>query len=151
MPTAKPAAKEKAAPADKAAPKEKAAPADKAAPKEKDKAPPRASSNPVPSPREGGKRVRERGIRSPRPAKAGRGSGERGPAKRGTTCLLRERREHGTAARIRPLVFLRVGLRRRVAAEVSVGARDQAIDRLVARRGHRPIEVGAVNHDLEQD
>jgi OOP family OmpA-OmpF porin len=35
MPTAKPAAKEKAAPAEKAAPKEKAAPADKAAPKDK--------------------------------------------------------------------------------------------------------------------
>ena len=109
-------------------------------PRKKPRKPPRASSNPVPSPREGDP--------VPSPREAGRGLGRGADRSAG---LLRERREHGTAARIRPLVFLRVGLRRRVAAEVSVGAGDQAIDRLVARRGHGPIEVRAVNHDLEQD
>jgi hypothetical protein len=69
----------------------------------------------------------------------------------GTGALLRERREHGAAARIRALVFVGVCGRRGVATEMRIGAGDQAIDRLVAGRGHGSVEVRTVDHDLEQD
>ena len=48
----------------------------------------------------------------------------------------------------RALVLVRVGRRRGVPAEVRVRAGDEAIDRLVARRGHHPVEMGAVNDHL---